>query len=398
MPRNGTGTYTLPAGNPVVTGTTISSTVHNNTMSDIADEMTNSVDKDGQTVITGTLDFNGNPIILDADGDSKMEVSTDDRFDVTLGGVLSLSLTSAQALLVDAIGNLTPTDSNFIVGNGTTFVAESGSTARTSLGVDLTTKGTILAGNGTAPTVLGAGTNAYVLTADSAEEAGIKWAPPPTMPTDVQAFTASGTWTKPTGATICMIEVWGGGGGGSNFIASSTAEGGGSGGEYVCVILPASALTGTVAVTIGAGGAGGANGADAAGSTGGTTTFGAYVSALGGNPGTQTNIATIPRSEQTAISSTDFAQRRYFIAPQAGYGGGNSIPAGNTIMGGGGGGASGGTTAGGASVAGGAGGAGNNTLNTAATNGTAPAGGGGGSGNNGGGGSGARGEARITTW
>ena len=123
MARNGSGTYTLPAGNPVVTGTTISSTVHNNTMSDIADELTNSVDKDGQTVITGSLDFNGNPIILDADGDSKLEVSTDDRFDVTLGGVLSLSLTSAQALLVDAIGNLTPTDSNFIVGNGTTFVA-----------------------------------------------------------------------------------------------------------------------------------------------------------------------------------------------------------------------------------------------------------------------------------
>ena len=33
------------------------------------------------------------------------------------------------------IGDLTPTDSNFIVGNGATWVAESGDTARTSMGV-----------------------------------------------------------------------------------------------------------------------------------------------------------------------------------------------------------------------------------------------------------------------
>lgn len=55
MPRNGTGTYSLPAGNPVVTGTTISSTVHNNTMSDIGTELTNSIDKGGRTTPTANL-------------------------------------------------------------------------------------------------------------------------------------------------------------------------------------------------------------------------------------------------------------------------------------------------------------------------------------------------------
>lgn len=55
MSRNGTGTYNLPAGNPVVTGTTISSTWANNTLSDIQNALTGSIAADGQTPITGSL-------------------------------------------------------------------------------------------------------------------------------------------------------------------------------------------------------------------------------------------------------------------------------------------------------------------------------------------------------
>lgn len=62
MSRNGSGTYTLPAGNPVVTGTTISSTWGNNTLSDIAAALTGSIAADGQTPITGTLQMGGNNI------------------------------------------------------------------------------------------------------------------------------------------------------------------------------------------------------------------------------------------------------------------------------------------------------------------------------------------------
>ena len=399
MPRNGSGTYTLPAGNPVVTGTVISSTVHNNTMTDVADELTNSVDKDGQTVITGTLDFNGNPIILDADADSKIEVSTDDRFDLTLGAVLSLSLTSTEALKLDAIAALAVTDGNFIVGNGTTFVAESGSTARASLGVDLTTKGSMLAGNGTAPAVVSVGANGTVLTANSGVAAGVEFAAIPDTARDYQAFTSSGTWTKPTGAEFVLVQAWSGGGGGANNTASSTAESGGSGGEYVWQIFQASALGATETVTIGAGGAGGANASSANGSAGGNTTFGSLLTAIGGNPGLTSGgsvYITIPRSP-SATSSTSGSPYGVLICPQAGAG--STGPGGKTIYGGGGGGGAdtGGST-GGTSQFGGNGGGGNNTLNTAATAGSAPAGGGGGSGNNGGGGAGGRGEMRVWTW
>lgn len=59
MARNGAGTYTLPAGNPVVTGTTISSTWANNTLSDIGGALTQSIAKDGQTVPTANLPMGG---------------------------------------------------------------------------------------------------------------------------------------------------------------------------------------------------------------------------------------------------------------------------------------------------------------------------------------------------
>lgn len=55
MSRNGSGTYSLPAGNPVVTGTSISSTWANTTLTDIATALTGSLAADGQTTATGAL-------------------------------------------------------------------------------------------------------------------------------------------------------------------------------------------------------------------------------------------------------------------------------------------------------------------------------------------------------
>jgi hypothetical protein len=55
MARNGAGTYTLPAGNPVTTGTTISSTWANNTLNDMASALTTSLAYDGQTAPVANL-------------------------------------------------------------------------------------------------------------------------------------------------------------------------------------------------------------------------------------------------------------------------------------------------------------------------------------------------------
>lgn len=59
MARNGSGTYVLPAGQPVVTGTTISSTVHNTLASDLANALTTSMATDGQSVVTANIPLAG---------------------------------------------------------------------------------------------------------------------------------------------------------------------------------------------------------------------------------------------------------------------------------------------------------------------------------------------------
>lgn len=97
MSRNGSGTYTLPVGNPVTTGTTITSSWANNTLTDIANALTGSVASDGQTPITGNFQMGGNRIVNMGDG----LVSTDGA---TLGQITT-TLASYQALIT-AVGLL----------------------------------------------------------------------------------------------------------------------------------------------------------------------------------------------------------------------------------------------------------------------------------------------------
>ena len=55
MSRNGSGTYTLPSGNPVVTGTLIEATWANTTLSDLASAMTDSLSRSAQGGMTAAL-------------------------------------------------------------------------------------------------------------------------------------------------------------------------------------------------------------------------------------------------------------------------------------------------------------------------------------------------------
>ena len=69
MPRNlSTGVYSLPPGQPVTSGTSIDPTVYNGLVSDIGNEITNSLDARGETPMTGALNLGSNKAINVANG------------------------------------------------------------------------------------------------------------------------------------------------------------------------------------------------------------------------------------------------------------------------------------------------------------------------------------------
>jgi hypothetical protein len=105
MSRNGSGVYTLPAGNPVVSQTVISSAWANNTMNDLASAMTDSVAADGQTPMTGSLNLNSNKIVNLATGTVGNDGINFAQFNTpTFGGavVCSSTLTVTGATLLSS--------------------------------------------------------------------------------------------------------------------------------------------------------------------------------------------------------------------------------------------------------------------------------------------------------
>jgi hypothetical protein len=100
MSRNGSGTYSLPAGNPVVTGTTISSTWANTTLTDIANALTGSLAADGQTTASGSLNMGTNKITSLSDPSSAQDAATKNYVDTYVGALGTMSTQNANAVAI----------------------------------------------------------------------------------------------------------------------------------------------------------------------------------------------------------------------------------------------------------------------------------------------------------
>lgn len=142
-------------------------------------------------------------------------------------------------------------------------------------------------------------------------------------------YTASGTFTPPTGLTRVRLKMCGGGGGGGQG-ATSNFGGGGAGGSCAEGTVDVSATT-SVKVTVGALGAGHQN-SQGNGSDGGTSSFGGFVFCTGGSGGgdTPNEVAGGGNCFGTEVTAGNVlsisGQPTYTVAA-------NSTPGGNSLMG-----------------------------------------------------------------
>lgn len=140
---------------------------------------------------------------------------------------------------------------------------------------------------------------------------GTQWQVPglPIAVGGMSVFQASGTFVVPAGVTtIKRLRVWGGGGGGGGSYGSGSAGSGGGAGAYGEKLNIAVTPGQSIAVTVGSGGAsGGASNPPTSGGNGGTSSFGSFLTVLGGAGGLPGNaaVATTPSSGGAAPTGVD---------------------------------------------------------------------------------------------
>ena len=112
MPRDGNGNYGLPAGNPVLSNTLITSSWANDTMNDLANEMQDSLSRSGKGGLTaplGVVDFSGSTPGLHFTSEPttglKRETTEDVRVQVTTTDVLRCTKTGVQVLSGGSLKN-----------------------------------------------------------------------------------------------------------------------------------------------------------------------------------------------------------------------------------------------------------------------------------------------------
>jgi len=346
MPRDSGGNYTLPAGNPVVSGTTILATWANDTMPDLAAAMTDSLSRTGSGGMLVPLRVNDGTVLLPGYA-FNTEVSLgiyrkgvallgiagggEDTalFDGTTGDVMVRSQVKALAAVPIADEDLTRKDyvDPLVMGaRYPGFLIDGTHAAAPETDLDLIIVNSFYllgAGLTNTPTDYAIADSGWLETAMySTVSAGIQtihgrdglnankiwrrsmaadvwgaWELIVGQPPTRQVITVSDpAWVPPVSAKTCKVYITagGGGGGGADGQGSGTANvgaGGGAGGTGI--IMLTAPFEASYAIVIGAGGAGGAGTGGAKGDAGEVSSFiggaiNVVVSAGGGGDGMAT--------------------------------------------------------------------------------------------------------------
>lgn len=136
--RNSSGTHSLPTGNPVVSGAAISSTVHNNTMSDLSSEITDSLSRSGKGAMLAPLELaNGSTSLPAISFDSDTNTGCWRKGADNLAcGVAGAEVIDLQATGADVTGALAVSGAATV---GTTLGVTGAITASSTLAVTSTT-------------------------------------------------------------------------------------------------------------------------------------------------------------------------------------------------------------------------------------------------------------------
>ena len=337
MSYNGSGTFNInSAGQPVVSGTVISSTAFNALTADLGTGLTTALTKDGQTTPTANITLGGYKITNLAAGTAAADAV---RFSQLQGGSTSTYITAAGTDTIT--GTVTPTLTAYATGQQFSFVVAATNTTAVTLNIDsvgakaVTRTGSValvagdmVAGqvvlveydgtrfqliNGNSFTNLKAsgtlgvtglttlGVTGAVFPGSTSGTAtivapAVAGTPTLTLPTltgtvglatrTVQVFTSgSGTYTTPTGCKAIQVEIVGGGGGGGG---NQNGAGGSTGGNTTFSTLTGSGGgAGIVGAGTGASAGGAATGGDvnSAGSGGGGSFAGVLYNTPGGTGG-----------------------------------------------------------------------------------------------------------------
>lgn len=143
--RDGNGTYTLPVGNPVSNGQTITDTLWNTTFSDIATALTNSLSKDGQTVPTAHLPMGGFKHTNVGDATARSQYASAAQVQDS-----SLHTLSSVAGTNTVTGILTPAITSYATGALVTFTPANSNTGATTLAISGLSARSIVKHNGSA--------------------------------------------------------------------------------------------------------------------------------------------------------------------------------------------------------------------------------------------------------